>query len=145
MTGSDGKWPWKNHSDAVTPLIPTIRLASASYSTIRSTSRNGQRCGISAWISAVVWIVVSALVVVMGSSGLVGSSVAAAVVRMRAGLCRYARRSRPSPARGRSQERGAPNPIEEVRRHPTLQECFVEQHGLVDRDVRREPVNDELV
>jgi len=40
-------------------LIPTIRFASASYSTIRSTRRIGQRCGISAWISAVEWIVSS--------------------------------------------------------------------------------------
>ena len=56
MTGRPGKWPWKNHSVAVTPLIPTIRFASASYSTIRSTSRNGQRCGISASISRVVWM-----------------------------------------------------------------------------------------
>jgi hypothetical protein len=39
-------------------LIATIRLASASYSTIRSMSRNGQRCGISASISRTVWIVV---------------------------------------------------------------------------------------
>ena len=51
MTGRPGKWPWKNHSVAVTPLSPTIRFASGSYSTIRSTSRNGQRCGISASIS----------------------------------------------------------------------------------------------
>ena len=28
MTGRPGKWPWKNHSVAVTPLIPTIRFAS---------------------------------------------------------------------------------------------------------------------
>jgi len=45
---------WKNHSVAVTDLSPTIRLASASYSTIRSTSRNGQRCGISCSICRVV-------------------------------------------------------------------------------------------
>ena len=58
ITGRPGKWPWKNHSVAATPLIPTIRFASASYSTIRSTRRIGQRCGIRAWISAVEWIVV---------------------------------------------------------------------------------------
>ena len=27
MTGRPGKWPWKNHSVAVTPLSPTIRFA----------------------------------------------------------------------------------------------------------------------
>ena len=67
MTGRPGKWPWKNHSVAVTPLIPTIRFASASYSTIRSTRRNGQRCGISASISRVVWIVA-------GGASVTGSS-----------------------------------------------------------------------
>ncbi len=55
MTGSPGKWPWKNHSVAVTALTPTMRCASGSYSSIRSTSRNGQRCGMSASISRVVW------------------------------------------------------------------------------------------
>ena len=57
MTGRPGKWPWKNHSVAVTALSPTIRSASGSYSTIRSTSRNGQRCGMSASISRVVWTI----------------------------------------------------------------------------------------
>src|SRR5215213_9195299 len=51
MTGRPGKWPWKNHSVAVTALIPTIRFSAGSYSTMRSTSRNGQRCGIRPSIS----------------------------------------------------------------------------------------------
>src|SRR3954451_3106293 len=55
MTGSPGKGPAKNHSYAVTAFCPTIRLASTSYSTIRSTSRNGHRCGMRASISRVVW------------------------------------------------------------------------------------------
>src|SRR3954451_24252803 len=55
ITGNPGKWPWKNHSVAVTALIPTIRFAPGSYSMIRSTSRNGQRCGISASISRTLW------------------------------------------------------------------------------------------
>jgi hypothetical protein len=55
MTGTPGKWPWKNHSVAVTPLSPTIRCAAGSYSTMRSTSRKGQRWGISVSISRVVW------------------------------------------------------------------------------------------
>src|ERR1019366_10486369 len=60
MTGSPGKWPWKNHSVALTALIPTIHRAPSSYSMIRSTRRNGQRCGISPSISRVVWTMAGA-------------------------------------------------------------------------------------
>src|SRR3990170_6434227 len=104
------------------PLIPTIRFASASYSTIRSTMRIGQRCGMSASISRVVWTVsvTGRLRFGLGSSG--GSG----------------------PGGGR-QEGGAPEPVEEVRRHPAVEECLVEEQRLVDLDVRREAVHDELV
>src|SRR5579884_2900824 len=54
ITGRPGKWPWKYHSAPVTAFSPTIRRASGSYSTIRSTRRKGQRWGMSFWISALV-------------------------------------------------------------------------------------------
>ena len=51
ITGKSGKWPWKNGSSLVTFLIPTMR--SGSISTMRSTSRNGERCGRMARISLI--------------------------------------------------------------------------------------------
>ena len=69
MTGSPGKCPPKNHSVAVTALRPTIRWASASYSTMPTTRRNGQRCGISAWISLLEWMVAG---VACGDAGALG-------------------------------------------------------------------------
>src|SRR5512147_2424547 len=136
MTGRFGKWPWKNHSPAVTPLSPTIRFASWSYSTIRSTSRNGQRCGIRAWISAVVW-----MVWVTGSSGWVARlgtlapSVEGRDRRQRGSACRCASgiggRAPSSAGRG-GKEGGTPHPVEQVGRHPALEERLVEEHRLVD-------------
>src|SRR4051794_3712208 len=108
ITGSPGKWPAKNHSVAVTALSPTMRWADGSYSTIRSTSRNGWRCGIRRSISRVVWTVpgaarasreavvggVSAVVamsVTKGSSGVgMGPSLAVPVSGVRRDVCRYA-------------------------------------------------------
>src|SRR3990172_11640025 len=119
MTGKPGKWPWKNHSVAVTPFWPTIRCAAASYSTMRSTSRNGQRCGMSASISRVVWIV---------------------SVTCRSPSPRPSRRG----ARRGGEERGAADAIEEVRRDATLEERLVLEQGPVDLDVRRQAVDDEL-
>src|ERR1035437_9645443 len=72
MIGWPGKCPWKNHSVAVPDLRPTIRFASASYSTIRSTSRNGQRCGISFSIWRVVRMVL--LVVLVAAVSVTGGS-----------------------------------------------------------------------
>ena len=82
ITGSPGKWPWKNHSVAVTALIPTIRCASGSYSTIRSTRRNGQRCGMSPSISRVVCttLVVEAAPAVVASAVESGDTAVTGVV-----------------------------------------------------------------
>ena len=136
MTGRPGKWPWKNHSVAVTPLIPTIRFASASYSTIRSTSRNGQRCGISACdLAGRVDGRRSRASVRVGRRL---RSVAAPVSARRRsrserdGLCRCARPRDGGPrtaqrARRGGQERRAPDPVEQVRRHPALEEGLVER------------------
>src|SRR5512140_211507 len=52
MIGCPGKCPWKNGSLIVTFLMPTI-LFPGSNSTIRSTSRNGYRCGNSSMISRI--------------------------------------------------------------------------------------------
>src|SRR4051794_20931982 len=139
ITGNPGKCPWKYHSPAVTPLIPTIRLASASYSTMRSTSRNGQRCGISASISRVVW-----MVSVTGDSmggGQCGRSEPGRAARS-VQVCTTRRGSR---SRRRGEECRAPDAVEQVRRHPTLQERVVGQQRLMDRDVRHQPVDDQLV
>ena len=40
ITGSPGKWPWKNGSFIVQFFSPTMRFPSV-YSVIRSTSKNG--------------------------------------------------------------------------------------------------------
>src|SRR6185369_17276720 len=173
-TGRPGKWPWKNHSVAATPLIPTIRFASASYSTIRSTSRIGQRCGIRASISAVEWIVVDAAALTevggweLGSAGGVdGVPVAASVTgSSRWGSQCAARRARraagwvqvriwvqartapgaPSTSRpgSRREERGGPHAVEQVRRHPALEERLAREQRLVDRDVRDESLDHQL-
>src|SRR6187431_3022388 len=161
MTGSPGKWPWKNHSVAVTPLSPTIRFASASYSTIRSTSRNGQRCGISASISRVLWTVpagasVSGWVVVSvtGSSGAMGTrlgcrSEPGSALGMFHTLHATAR---PAPlaraasrATGGGQERRRPDAVQQVRRHLALEERLVAEQRLVDRDVGGDPLDQQLV
>src|SRR3954454_18278263 len=146
ITGRPGKWPWKYHSLAVTPLMPTIRLASWSYSTIRSTSRNGQRCGINASISRVVW-----MVSVTGSSragrvqcGGAGQRHASRCVQ----VCTpgQVRAFRPGAgSRRRSKERLAADAVEQVRGHPAGEERLVRQHRLVDRDVRHEAFDDDLI
>src|SRR4051812_19001925 len=46
--------------------------------------------------------------------------------------------------RGR-EERRAPDPIEEVRGHPALEERLVRQEGLVDRHVGHDALEHELV
>src|SRR4249919_1046964 len=143
-TGNPGKCPWKYHSLAVTPLMPTIRFASGSYSTIRSTSRNGQRCGIRASISRVVW-----MVSVTGNSRS-GRGQSAGSGR------RYASRSvqvctaqahRPpgSRSRRRGQEGLAADAIEPVRGHPAGQGRLLGEHRVVDGDVGHESLDDELV
>ena len=71
MTGRPGKWPWKNHSVAVTALIPTIRFSAGSYSTIRSTRRNGQRCGMRPSIT----VVENGAAIALGRGGRVGCGV----------------------------------------------------------------------
>ncbi len=143
MTGRPGKWPWKNHSVAVTALIPTIRFASGSYSTIRSTSRNGQRCGMSASISRVVWIVVGAgppeaEAEASGSAGAVEASAASWSVTG-GSMCAEGKGKSDgsggplSSAFRRGKEGGAADPVEQVGRHPALEEGLVAQEGAVDR------------
>src|ERR1035437_8017125 len=122
MIGWPGKWPWKNHSVAVTDLSPTIRLAAGSYSTIRSTSRNGQRCGRSCWISRVERMVVWAVSVTVGSS--IG------------GLARSAARC--------GDEGGGANAIEQVRGHAAIDEDLVREDGAVQFDVRGNTVDQQL-
>src|SRR5258705_13382945 len=150
ITGNPGKCPWKYHSLAVTPLIPTIRLASASYSTIRSTSRNGQRWGISASISRVEW-----MVSVTGDSRTGGGqcrrsghrraawSVQVCIQIVPRGL--PATGSAGSRSRRRGEECRAPDAVEQVRRHPTLQERVVGQQRLVDRHVGDQAIDHQFV
>src|SRR3954468_8670700 len=143
-TGSRGKWPWKNPSLAVTPLMPTIRFASASYSTILSTNRKGQRCGIRASISRIVWTVS-----VTGSSragrGECGGGVWRATSRS-VQVCTATSRPPPgSRTRRRGQEGLAADAIEHVRRHPTGEERFVLEHRLVDGHVGDQALDDQLV
>src|SRR5665811_468366 len=134
MTGIPGKWPWKNHSVAVTALRPTIRRASASYSSIRSTSRNGQRCGISASISRVVWMAS----VTTGSAAGVGKS--SGKSGMSGGAAGRGGSSAP-----RGEERRGPDAIDQVRGHPALDERGVLQEGAVEGTVRDDAVHDQLV
>src|SRR5690242_19750632 len=142
ITGRPGKCPAKYHSDEVMPLIPTIRLASGSYSTMRSTSRNGWRCGISSWI----WAVVRMVSVTGDSGGFDPSSLAAGGACQRDGVCRSASTEpRWSGAGGRRKERGAAHPIEQVRGHPALEEGLGGEQRLVDVDVRREAVDHQLL
>src|SRR5450759_2447442 len=122
MIGWPWKWPWKNHSVAVTDLRPTMRLAAGSYSTIRSTSRNGQRCGMSFSISRVERTVATAVSVTLGSSS--------------GGRARSA-------ARGGDERRGA-NTIEQVRGHAAIHEDLVREDGAVQLDVRCDPVDEQL-
>src|SRR5258708_15148921 len=114
-TGRPGKWPFAHQSDAVIAFVPTIRFAAASYSTMRSTIRIGQRCGISASISRVVW-----------------------TISLTRGL---RRRSRV----GRGQEGRAADPIQQVRGHPAFEEDVVPEERPMDLDVRRQPFDEQLV
>src|SRR5689334_15206553 len=153
ITGSPGKWPWKNHSVAVTPLRPTIRFASASYSTIRSTSRNGQRCGINASISRVVWTVPGWA---SGSvAGVGGGAVAVSVTwdsKSSGQVCRATGWPRgrvlagthSRPCRGREDRRSA-DPVEQVRRHLAVEEGVRSEQRPVDRDVRHDALEQEVV
>ena len=142
MTGRPGKWPWKNHSVAVTPLIPTIRFASASYSTIRSTSRNGQRCGIRRLDLAGRMDRCS----VTGGSGAVRalSLAASGAPQRRTVVCRYA----PSHAHARAAAaRKAALPTRS-RRFVVIRpsrNVSLREHRLVDGDVGRQALDDELV
>src|SRR3954451_1334647 len=143
-TGSPGEWPWKNHSLAVTPLMPTIRFAAASYSTILSTNRKGQRCGIRASISRVVWTVS-----VTGSSRAIRGECGGSVRRHTSRsvqVCTATSRAPPgSRTRRRGQEGLAADAIEHVRRHPTGKERFVLEHRLVDGHVGDQALDDKLV
>src|SRR6185369_9805285 len=140
ITGRPGKWPWKYHSLAVTPLIPTIRFASASYSTMRSTSRNGQRCGISASISRVEW-----MVSVTGDSRTGGGQCGWSPPRRARRSVQVCTTSPGSRSRRRGEECRAPDAVEQVRGHPSLEERLVRQERLVDRDVGDEAIDDQLV
>src|SRR5215212_9416109 len=152
MTGRPGKWPWKNHSVAATPLMPTIRFAASSYSTMRSTRRIGQRCGINASISRVEWIV-AGFVGAASATGAVAVSVTGnsmglgSVWRPRGSACgrACAGTQARSHSGGRREEGGRTDPVEEIRRHPPLQERLARQQRLVDRNVRHEALDEQLV
>src|SRR5450759_4352055 len=111
MIGWPGKWPWKNHSVAVTDLSPTMRLASTSYSTMRSTRRKGQRCG----ISFSIWRVVRMTSLVSDTGRL---------------LVGGGRRAGGSAIAG-GDERSAADSVEQVRRHGTIDEDLVGEDGAM--------------
>src|SRR5688500_6491882 len=155
MTGRPGKWPWKNHSVAVTALMPTMRFSAGSYSTMRSTRRNGQRCGIRPSMTevesgaAIDGVAPSG--VAAGAVSMV-ASVTAGSMRGRdqcaAGPPQTARRSlqacttRGSRACLRGEEGGAADAVEEVRREPALEERLGGEQRAVDLDVRDHALDD---
>src|SRR3954454_2240099 len=166
MTGRPGKCPWKNHSVAVTALMPTIRFSAGSYSTIRSTRRNGHRCGMSPSMILVengaaiegsapmVWVVAS----VTAGSGCGRDECAAgrpdATRDSMQGCIARARRPgatrRPGPgstscARLRGEERGATDAIEQVRRELALEERLGGEQRAMDLHVGHDTLDDELV
>src|SRR3954468_14885440 len=150
MTGRSGKWPWKYHSVAVTAFSPRMYWRAGSYSTIRSTIRIGQRCGISFWISAVDRTTpsrcsgLSALPVPWAAGG-VGDvstpirSVAGASVKKASWHSHRSGRGR------RVQERGAADPVEQIGCEFSAEEGFVLQQGSMQRQVRHQTVNNYLV
>src|SRR5687767_2590967 len=117
--GRPGKWPCAQNSVAAMPLMPTIRLASASYSMIRSTISIGQRCGISASISRVVCTVPG-----VASGSVTGSG---------------------SRSRRRSEERRATDSVEEIRGHAALEERLVLEQRPMDLDVRDHALDEQLL
>src|SRR5664279_1255534 len=123
MIGWPGKWPWKNHSVAVTDLRPTIRFASASYSTIRSTSRNGQRCG----SNFSIWRVVRMVVLVAAVSVTGGSWVRVA------GL-----------AVARGDERGAAYSVQQAGGHLAIDKDLIGKDGSMQLDVGDDAVHEQL-
>src|SRR3954470_13735203 len=124
--------------------MPTMRLESASYSTIRSTNRKGQRCGISASISRVVWMV-SVTDSSRAGRGQCGGSAWRHTSRS-VQVCTTTFRDPPgSRTRRRGQEGLAPDTIEHVRRHPAREEGLVLEHRLVDGDVRDQALDHQLV
>src|SRR5436190_20343621 len=139
-TGRPGKWPWKYHSPAVTPLRPTIRFASASYSTMRSTSRNGHRCGIRASISRVVWTGSVTGDSRTGEGQSAGSRRPYGVWSVQ--VCTAWQESR---SRRRGEEGRAPDAVQEVGRHTALEERLVGEQRLVDRHVGHDALDHELV
>src|SRR5918995_1671394 len=144
-TGSPGKCPWKNHSVAVTALRPTMRRPSGSYASIRSTSRNGQRCGMSRSMSAVDSVVGGASVTSI-SSGVSGGSVAARDDRT-GGSCAGLHRAPPGSGRpgGGGREGRAAHAVEQVRRERSVDERLGPEQRLVDGGVGHEAVDHQLV
>src|ERR1700690_2468722 len=124
MIGWPGKWPWKNHSVAVTDFRPTIRLASTSYSTMRSTSRNGQRCG----MSFSIWLVVR-IVSFLGADSVTW--------RLLGALCGGS-------AIAGGDERSAADAIEQIRCHLAVDEHLVGEDRTVQFDVGRDAVHEQL-
>src|ERR1035437_1076142 len=121
--GWPGKWPWKNHSVAVTDFSPTIRLASTSYSTIRSTRRNGQRCGISFSIWRVVRMISLATGSVTGRLLVSGGDVSAVA--------------------GGDEWRAADS-VEEAGRHLAIDEDLVGQNGAMQLGVGGEAIDEQF-
>ena len=63
----------------------------------------------------------------------------------RGGVCAGLHRAVGSRSRCRGEECRAPDAVEQVRGHPTLEESFVGEQGLVDRHVRDQALDHQLV
>src|SRR5512146_2145669 len=153
ITGRPRTWPWKNHSVAVTALRPTIRFASGSYSTIRSTSRNGQRCGMRPSISRTECTAPGVADALSAADGGLASVTGGS--RKGRGKCAVpragtGRRSlqgcsgEASCALRPGEEGGAADPVQQVGGEPAVQERLRDQQRLVDLGVGDHALDDEL-
>ena len=146
MTGRPGKWPWKNHSVAVTPLSPTIRFASGvvlddPVDEEERPAMRDQRLDLAGRVDRRRRGVAAAAVAGGGHGvghGSSGASVAVSPLRgrRRGVVCRSASRGAANGAsrsRGGREERGAADAVEQVRRHPALEERLVGEQRPVDR------------
>ena len=115
MTGRPGKWPWTHHSVAVTPLIPTIRLAVGVVldDPVDQQDRPAVR---------------DERLDLAGRVDRAGCRQGVGHRSVRSGL-------RP---RRRGEERRAPDAVEQVGRHAPLEERLVVEQRPVDRDVGHE-------
>src|SRR4051794_29716192 len=147
--------------------MPTIRFSAGSYSTIRSTRRNGHRCGMSPSMilvengaaiegsAAMVWVVASVTAgsgcgrdeCAAGRPDATRDSMQGCIAR---GL-RVRRIASSRPRRGAScprlggEERGAAHAIEEVGREPPVEERLGGEQRAMDLHVGHNALDHELV